>query len=240
MILYKYRTFDNWKYFVDIIENERLYAAKYNELNDPMEGHYRSVGLTDEQINTLLKTKMDENICSLSLCNKDIGLWVFYAKEGRGCCIEVELDMADMYNTVDRWHIKPVDYRDDLPEINIYDIEDYGNVKNILYSKLARWQGEREYRCTKYSDKYMPVKIKRITLGYNVEESNKTLVNAYVDSVNRKRFDKIIVDQIDKEQLAQMWCKCSKVEDCIKCRENGICPMEQSTFNVMSAPPSLF
>ena len=34
MILYKYRTFDNWKYFVDINENERLYAAKYNELND--------------------------------------------------------------------------------------------------------------------------------------------------------------------------------------------------------------
>lgn len=38
--LYKYRSLDNFKFFIDIILNNRLYAAKYKDLNDPMEGQY--------------------------------------------------------------------------------------------------------------------------------------------------------------------------------------------------------
>ena len=39
-ISYKYRSVDNFRNFVDIILNNRLYAASYQDLNDPMEGHY--------------------------------------------------------------------------------------------------------------------------------------------------------------------------------------------------------
>lgn len=37
---YKFRSLQNLKRFIDIILNERLYASRYNELNDPMEGVY--------------------------------------------------------------------------------------------------------------------------------------------------------------------------------------------------------
>jgi len=37
---YKFRSLWNLKYFIDIITNERLYAARYDELNDPMEGAF--------------------------------------------------------------------------------------------------------------------------------------------------------------------------------------------------------
>ena len=37
---YKYRSLSNLKRFIDILINNRLYAAKYIELNDPMEGFF--------------------------------------------------------------------------------------------------------------------------------------------------------------------------------------------------------
>lgn len=36
----KYRSLDDFEYFVDIIVNQKLYVAEYTTLNDPMEGHY--------------------------------------------------------------------------------------------------------------------------------------------------------------------------------------------------------
>ena len=65
--LYKYRSLSNMKRFIDILMNRRLYASKYLDLNDPMEGFFlydkkapRSVvsKLWDERAKTL--------ICSLS------------------------------------------------------------------------------------------------------------------------------------------------------------------------------
>jgi len=37
-MLYKYKTIGSFRFLLDIIVNQRLYAAKYNKLNDPMEG----------------------------------------------------------------------------------------------------------------------------------------------------------------------------------------------------------
>ncbi|MGB8764645.1 MAG: hypothetical protein WCD07_07625, partial [Burkholderiales bacterium] len=35
MILYKYRSFDNYEFLLDILINERLYCSIYKNLNDP-------------------------------------------------------------------------------------------------------------------------------------------------------------------------------------------------------------
>lgn len=40
MHYYKFRSLENIKRFLDILINERLYAARYDKLNDPMEGSY--------------------------------------------------------------------------------------------------------------------------------------------------------------------------------------------------------
>ena len=39
--LYKYRSLENLGRILDILLHERLYAANFKNLNDPMEGHYR-------------------------------------------------------------------------------------------------------------------------------------------------------------------------------------------------------
>ena len=40
MILYKYRALEPFRFFVDILLNKRFFAARYSDLNDPMEGQY--------------------------------------------------------------------------------------------------------------------------------------------------------------------------------------------------------
>lgn len=37
-MLYKYKSVDNLEYLLDIIQNQRLYLADIEELNDPLEG----------------------------------------------------------------------------------------------------------------------------------------------------------------------------------------------------------
>ena len=40
MILYKYRSLTDWKFLIDILMNNQLFAAGFESLNDPMEGRY--------------------------------------------------------------------------------------------------------------------------------------------------------------------------------------------------------
>ena len=57
-IYYKYRSFEEFERFLDIIVNNRLYGAVYKALNDPMEGKYNKEGLVKddyENINHHLK-----------------------------------------------------------------------------------------------------------------------------------------------------------------------------------------
>jgi hypothetical protein len=42
VLLYKYRSLENFEYILDIILNERLHCAPYEELNDPFEGIFLS------------------------------------------------------------------------------------------------------------------------------------------------------------------------------------------------------
>ena len=92
-ILYKYRSLQNFGRFVDILINQRLYCPVFTELNDPMEGFFwHSRSLSKKRLNEIMKEKFSYKICSLSQSWQDIGLWTFYADEGRGCCIGVEKD----------------------------------------------------------------------------------------------------------------------------------------------------
>jgi hypothetical protein len=45
MILYRFKSLESKdaKYTFDILENERLFAAAWSEMNDPLEGYFRSL-----------------------------------------------------------------------------------------------------------------------------------------------------------------------------------------------------
>ena len=48
--LYKYRSLSNLKRLIEIVLDGKMYASRYKDLNDPMEGYY---SYTKEKLNPL-------------------------------------------------------------------------------------------------------------------------------------------------------------------------------------------
>ena len=103
--LYKYCDVSNFKFFVDILLNNQLYGAKYDELNDPFEGilFSRTVEMSEsvaEQRQKLRDARKDYRICSLSEVHDDNLMWSHYANGHRGCGVEVVVKNDDNWNRV--------------------------------------------------------------------------------------------------------------------------------------------
>ena len=107
---YKFRSLNNIRHFLDILVNNRLYTARYDELNDPMEGAYLINGYNENIIRLLKTRKYKTRICSLSKDYRHTLLWTHYAEGHKGCCIEVIPKNFDA--------LKPINYVDDLPIAN--------------------------------------------------------------------------------------------------------------------------
>ena len=162
--LYKYRSLENLGRILDILLHERLYAANFKNLNDPMEGHYRySTDVNKELRTQILDERNRTLICSLSK-KKDIGLmWTHYANENKGCCIELQV-------TSPSWTMIEVDYKDKLPNIT--------NVKEILSVKGNVWSYEEEVRFIKTLNDnvtihpYLEITISKVYIGCEVSPVN--------------------------------------------------------------------
>lgn len=193
MPLYKYRSFQNWSRLLDIIINERLYASSYDKMNDPMEGHYYAIGLTEEKLHRIKEEKELQRICSLTTDRLSIPMWVFYADEGRGLCLEVE-------PTTSLWEKHIVQYGK-MPEIKA-DLPSYDAARIILNNKLPFWEYEQERRFVNYSDDmYMPVKITNIFVGYNISKEDKELLDMIIGLVSKLRSRNIDIIEINKADL---------------------------------------
>lgn len=200
-ILYKYRSLKNFNRFVDILFNKRLYCSIFTDLNDPMEGFFwHSTTLSKQNLNKIMKEKFSYRICSLSQSWQDIGLWTFYADEGRGCCIGVE-------PTDNSWEKRVLQYENDLQN---YDELSrlYGDVEavnRILNTKLDRWSNESEIRFIKQTkDPYIPIRIKEIILGYKIDNDNEIIIRQMIEMLNslaKDKNDKIVVRKMSKRRL---------------------------------------
>jgi hypothetical protein len=92
LTLYKFRSLNNFEFIADIILNQRVYAAQFFDLNDPMEGlfkytHEHEAAYIDE----VVKEKKRCRICSFSRTSENILMWSHYADGFRGVCIEVKV-----------------------------------------------------------------------------------------------------------------------------------------------------
>ncbi len=63
-MFYKYKSFNNFEYLLDILLRERLYASRYHELNDPMEGVIKFEGVIPNNLEARWKGILNElRIC---------------------------------------------------------------------------------------------------------------------------------------------------------------------------------
>jgi hypothetical protein len=174
---YKYKSVKNimdtthtdYKYFVDIIENNSLYAATYKELRgkDRWEGVY-SVDRNDysrDIIDKIKEEKIHIGICSLSECANNEFLWEHHADKHSGIVIEVEIDTT-------LYRVQPVEY------VQSYKLEKEANTDeekfqaaiDILTHKKPELAEEKETRVfAQKSDPnekaYVDVRIKSIIIG---------------------------------------------------------------------------
>ncbi len=182
---YKFRSLQNFKRFLDILANDRLYASVYNKLNDPMEGAYKAFpGLSPMEKDQIRQGKSNIRICSLTTAYKSSIMWSHYADEHRGCCIKVEVSGAE-----------PVNYCTELLTIN-----DIDTAEKILMHKSVMWQQEEEYRILLKGHRNNPfvnVKIQEIIFGLRVEQDEFDKYKYLISKIDPN----IKVWQIKREEL---------------------------------------
>lgn len=187
---YKFRSLQNLGYFFDIIRYNRLYTAKYTELNDPIEGIFRT-NANEGTIQLLINGKDNTRICSLSKDYKHTLLWSHYADGHKGCCIEVSMEN-------DNEDIAPVIYSKDITDAN-----EETDLKRILRSKSPAWEYEQEVRALlketpgSPESKYLKVKIHKIRLGSEVSDDDFQFYQKLIRKINPKiKVSKMTRDEI--------------------------------------------
>ena len=172
---FKYRSLQAFEYFVDILLYQRLYAAPYNELNDPMEGMFEYWGSYDikQFLEAMKEEKERIRICSLSETENNALMWAYYADGHRGVVIGVDVAKEG----IDRVeYVESLDF-DPYPSSTVE-----GVAREILLKKLHAWAHEKEVR-VQARHPFIPVTVKRIHLGLRLSQEREALIRRLVDGL---------------------------------------------------------
>jgi len=154
MIAYKFRSACPPEYVKDIIENNRLFCASKDSLNDPWEGTFGTYILAStsaadaaqRHVQILMK---ELRVCALSESVDNVLTWAYYASGFSGFAIEVEIPEPQTYHpnrAEGLIRVRRIRYEDgnhlgllpsDDPEAASYE---------ALAGKLPKWQHEDEVR----------------------------------------------------------------------------------------------
>jgi len=175
--LYKYRSLDNFKNFIDILLKNRLWAAKYKDLNDPMEGqYYYNSGELNRSIRTkLLEEKGDLRLCSLSKVNNNELMWSHYTNGQRGVAIGLRVNELE-------YSVRPIHY-DGLVSIRNQDFNDQ-TAMEILSHKLEVWNYEEEVRVFVRNKFFIDIQVEELITGRAMSNSDFGFLRELVEKVN--------------------------------------------------------
>lgn len=190
MLFYKLRPLSNLNYILDILVNERLYCATYDQLNDPFEGQFFAIthpknakeGIIPREVEASINDFWNPNTPELRICSltgasglKDVRMWSFYAGNHNGVAIEIDTDELDGY---------PLDvtYRNNIPRLDPELLNNGSKNPAYLYaSKTRDWEYENESRVI-LREPYFSVKgaIKRVLFGIRVTDDSLNLLRKIV------------------------------------------------------------
>ena len=179
MLLYKYRGIQSFRFLTDIVLKERLYAAPYFDLNDPMEGKYlysQSGGSIDEDMRRLLKGEKEKiRICSLSRDPNNELMWAHYAEGHKGVVIGVEVNRK-------KYEVRPIEY-DGLHRVGANNFHN-GSAMDVLSHKLDVWHYEEEERVFVRNKQHVTVKVLQIICGSRMSTQDKGFISDLVGKIN--------------------------------------------------------
>jgi hypothetical protein len=167
-MLYKYRGLSNLEFALDILVNHKLHAARYKDLNDPMEGQYEYIRGTLEQWqrDEIYGEKMGYRLVALSETHNNVLMWSYYAESHTGMVVGVEVNQLEA-------HTVPIKYVDNLNvDLNHHDI-----AQDVLSKKLQLWRHERECRVF-VRQPFVSVNIRELYFGVGTPRPIKQLVTS--------------------------------------------------------------
>lgn len=134
------------------IEKGYVYCPTYRNMNDPMEGFYRTSGLLrtkegyDEFSRSVLTDKLSLGIASFTESWRNEIMWAHYADGFQGICIAYKFER--LINTLDvSCSISKMSYLDQPYYLNERSGSSGSNhAKAILSTKNLKWAYEREWR----------------------------------------------------------------------------------------------
>lgn len=175
--LYKYRSLANMKRFIDILMNRRLYASKYLDLNDPMEGFFLyDKNVPRDVVSKLRNERATTLICSLSTTPYNGLMWSMYGDEHKGVCIGLKV-------TSPKWEEVIVDYS----SVRTLITDGNASINTILGKKSVQWQHEEEVRYINTNPKspYLKIDIDSIYLGAKMSRTDVSFYTELIMMANK-------------------------------------------------------
>lgn len=159
----------------------RLYAAKFSDMNDPMEGHYiySPNSCPQEIIDKIKGRKKNIRIVSLSRSFNNFLMWSHYADGHRGIAIGIDIN-REVYK------VRPVNYIDrltSLKDISSVSIDKFS--EKVLSQKLSLWSYEEEERVfVEGSSTFIDVTVKQVIIGKKMSTQNYSFLKELIHKVN--------------------------------------------------------
>jgi hypothetical protein len=167
---------DNFQHVLDIIVNQRIYAATFDTMNDPMEGLYTSdKDIPRESIEALQQHQKSLKFSSLSKYSNNPLMWAHYGNGCRGVAIEVEFKGTE--------DIREVVYGT-LSHLLASKPTTIERAKDVLKFKADFWRYEDEVRVFANKGDFVSVKIKKIIFGERVDGIQKDLLRKIAGAVD--------------------------------------------------------
>jgi hypothetical protein len=200
MKLYKFRSFENFEFTLDIIMNERLYCAHHKDLNDPFEGLFSTIefnrgGMLRSMIQPMIQPMIRPMISDLQgnypqTVFKTLDELPSLDTNTRICSLSRSMADVRMWSLYASGHTGCVIEIELEPENEIVEVKyDKGlkhfkeklsvNTKaiDVLSFKTHHWDYEKEYRIVTDDDFYsVKGKITGIYLGIRTQEIHREIV----------------------------------------------------------------
>jgi len=163
---------------LDILVNKRLYAAAFEEMNDPMEGFYTAdPDIPVESLDALKVEQKNLKFCSLSKYHNSPLMWAHYANGNRGIAIGIEVkDDADLREVIYGAHSHLIASKPTTIE----------RAKDVLSFKADFWRYEDEMRVFADKGNYVSVTVKEVIFGERADRTQKALLKNIVRKINPK------------------------------------------------------
>ncbi|MCU7997288.1 DUF2971 domain-containing protein [Shewanella sp. SM95] len=161
---------------LDILINQRMYAAAFDTMNDPMEGFYTSdEDIPQTSIEALEQHQKSLKFCSLSKYYNNPLMWAHYGNGCRGVAIGVEFkESDDMREVIYGSHSHLIASKPTTIE----------RAKDVLSFKADFWQYEDEIRVFAEKGIFIPVKVKELIFGERADRTQRSLLKKIVQAAN--------------------------------------------------------